>query len=166
MYKPGSWDSNDATLTADDAKICAPASADLFVLWRHDRSMAGAPNTVGAEISQRFSAILAEELQSRALVARRIEMCSRTIIEKLGARANRIRIELTVTLDVPKATTNDLIDALTITRRKCAVRSGERIKIILQAHLKAAAHFSKYEPGSLKAPRMGRDLEPRAMPSA
>jgi len=166
MYKPGSWDSNDATLAADDAKICAPASADLFVLWRHDRSMAGAPNTVGAEISQRFSAILAEEFQSRALVARRIEIRSRTIMEKLGARANRIRVELTVTLDVPKATTNELIDALTITRRKCALGSSEPIKIILQAHLKAAAHFSKNEPDSLNAPRMGTDLESRVIQSA
>ena len=166
MYKPGSWDSNEGTLTENDAKIFAPASADLFVLWRHDRSLVELPNTVGAGISQRFSAVLAEELQARGLVARRIEMRSQATIEKLGAGANRIRVELTVTLDVPKATTNDLIDALTITRRKCSVRSGEPIKIILRAHLKAAPHFSKNEPDSLKAPRMGTDLKPRAMQSA
>ena len=128
--------------------------------------MAGQPNTVGAGISQRFSAILAEELHSRGLVARRIEMRSRATIEKLGAGASQIRVELMVTLDVPKATTNDLIDALTITRRKCAVRSGEPIKIILRAHLRAAAHLSKSESDSLKAPRTGMDLKPRATQSA
>ena len=166
MFKPSTWDFNDAILTADDAKMFAPASADLFVLWRHDRSTAEQPNAVGAGISQGFSVILAEELQSRALVARRIEVRSLNIVEKLGSGANRMRVELTVTLDVPKATTNDLIDALTSTRRKCAVRSGEPIKIILRADLKAAADSLKKAPDSLAPSGMRKGLKPRAIQSA
>ena len=91
---------------------------------------------------------LCEELNSRGFAAEQVAMQTVIASEKLPGGRNRIRLELDVIVRVPKATANELIDAVRAAKGRCATLMGRNIKILLKAELK----MSKLENRSFVSP--------------
>src|SRR5438045_7470897 len=84
-------------------------------------------------IGQGFSMALCEELNSRGFAAEQVAMQTVIASEKLPGGRNRIRLELDVIVRVPKATANELIDAVRAAKGRCATLMGRNVKILLKA---------------------------------
>lgn len=136
MYKSVLWTfSNPGVRSTYDALELRHNGASL-VVHSADLSTSTSSEPITTLVGQRFSTALSEELYSRGLSAKRVALRKVIKIEKGGRGRNRTRVELDLIAEVPAATQNDLIDALTAAKRKIQNVVGPNVKILLKAELK------------------------------
>jgi len=146
MYKPAIWQfSNSAVRTTYDAMV-SPLDADLLAMRSQNRSKLGSAGAIVNMIGQCFWIALSEELHLRGFTAERIAIQTTTAIEQLSRDQSRTRVELDVIAQVPNATQNQLIDVLSIAKRRCATLAGRDVKILLKAELKMLADGIELNP--------------------
>jgi len=135
MYKPTIWQFSDLSVRMVN-EASSPFSADSIVMRSQHLPTDGFTEPISKLIGQRFSIGLSEELHLRGLVANDIAMRAVIAPEEPHLGRSRTRVELVVILQVPRATQNDLIDALVAAKRRCSMSVGPDIKILLRAELK------------------------------
>jgi len=148
MYKSAIWQFSNPPMKTTYEAMLSRTDADSFVIRSQDRSDNHSTEPTAKLIGQGFSMALCEEIHSRGFAAEQVAMQTVIASEKLPGGRNRIRLELDVIVRVPKATANELIDAVRAAKRRCATIMGRNIKILLKAELK----MSKLENRSFVSP--------------
>jgi hypothetical protein len=136
MFKSAIWKFSNPSVRSTYEAMLSPRNADSLLLSSQEQSGDGLTEPVAKLVGQRFSIAFGEELHRRDLVAERMAMRTFICTEKLDSGRSRTRVELDVIIDVPRATQNELIDALGVAKRKCSAWAGPHIKILLKAELK------------------------------
>jgi hypothetical protein len=136
MYKSAIWKFSNPPVQSTYEAMLSPRNAASFVMQSQDQSENGFTDPIAKLIAQSFSIAFSHELQVRGLIAERLAI--RTIIgsEGMSDGRSRTRVELDVIAEVPRATQNELIDAVHAAKRKCSHLVGPDIKILLKAELK------------------------------
>lgn len=145
MYKSALWQFIDPPVRTTYESMPSPFKINSLVM----DSQAVSENPL-AEITelmrQAFSLALCDELYSRGLSAEHFAMQILIGPEKLRDGRSRIRVELEVIIQVPSATANQLIDAISMAKRRCAIVGGRDVKILLKAELKISKSKSRSVP--------------------
>ena len=127
--------SNPLSRSTCDAML-ASRDADSLLMSSQIQNGNTSADPIAKPIGQKFWASFSEELHRRGLIADRVAMRTFICAEELRNGRNRTRVEIDVIIEVPRASQNELIDALTATKRRCSVWVGPDIKILLKAELK------------------------------
>jgi hypothetical protein len=139
MYKPAVWQFTDSAVRSSYDSMPSPIGPDWLVMRSQDRSNSGSKGrAVARVIGECFSISLCEELESRDLPVQRIAIRTVTSTERFRGGNGRTRVELDVIVDVPKATPNQLIDALCAAKRRSVNVNGATVKILMKAELKTS----------------------------
>jgi len=136
MFKSAIWKFSNPSMRSTYEAMLSPRNADSLVLSSQEQSGDGLAEPIAKLVGQCFSIAFGEELHVRGLIAERMAMRTFIGTEKLDSGRSRTRVELDVIIDVPRATQNELIDALGAAKRKCSAWAGPDIKILLKAELK------------------------------
>ena len=110
--------------------------ADSLLLSSQTQIGNASADPIAKSIGQNFWVNFSEELHRRGLIADRV--ATRTFIcpEEPRNGRHRTRVELDVIIEVPRASQNELIEALIFAKRRCSLWFGPNIKIFLKAELK------------------------------
>ena len=131
--------------------------ADSLLMSSQTQNGNASADPIAKSIGQNFWVNFSEELRRRGLIAGRVAMRTFICAEELRNGRNRTRVEIDVIIEVPRASQNELIDALTATKRRCSVWVGPDIKILLKAELKTeqAPRFGSLTKSGLQRSAVG-----------
>jgi hypothetical protein len=138
MYKSEIWKFSNLPVRSIYETMLSPRDDRAMVIQSQDSSGNGFADPIAKLVGQSFLFGFSEELHTLGFIAERLAMRSGIGTEKLREGRNRTRVELDVVVEVPQATQNQLIDALSAAKRKCSAFVGPHVKIVLKAELKMA----------------------------
>ena len=138
MYKSEIWKFSNLPVRSIYEAMRLPRHDRAIVIQSQDSPHNGFADPIARLVSQSFLFAFSEELHTLGFIAERLAMRSGIGTEKLREGRKRTRVELDVVAEVPRATQNQLIDALSAAKRKCSALVGPHVKIVLKAELKMA----------------------------
>ena len=138
MLTSSIWKFGNPSVRSTYEAMLSPRNADSLVMSLQDQNGNGSTDPIAKSIGQYLAIAFSEELQRRGLIAERVAMRTFIGAEELGSGRSRTRVEVDVIIEVPRATQNELIDALAAAKRRCWAWAGPDIKILLRAELKTA----------------------------
>ena len=136
MLESSIWKFSNPPVRSTYEAMLSPRNGDSLVLSSRDQNGNGSTDPIAKSIGQSFSIAFAGELERRGLIAARVAMQTFIGTEKLGSGRSRTRVEIDVIIEVPRATQNELIEALAVAKHRCSVSVGPDTKILLKAELK------------------------------
>jgi hypothetical protein len=136
LLKSSIWKFSNPPVRSTYEAMLSPRNGDSLVMSSQNQTGNGSTDPIAKSVGQSFSIAFSEELQRKGLIAERVAMRTFIGTEELRSGRSRTRAEIDVIIEVPRATQNELIDALATAKRRCSAWVGPDIKILLKAELK------------------------------